>query len=264
MIVPKDWKPFASFEEKLAFLKEIALVPKTQNYIKHFYYSGPYADAPGLCAVAGYSDRTSLVIQFGGQLHCIHADYLMDMQTGRYRLPEEYIVLDLETTGLSPKTDRIIEFAGVRYRLGTETDKFVSLINPGCGIPEDVEKINHISDEMVAGAPGPEEVLPKIRDFLGGLPVVAHNAPFDAGFLKTYYAGMKLRFGNTVLDTLALCRRAFPALRSYSLSAMKRQLGIETEAAHRALPDVYATAHVLEACAAALSAPSPAPLPRAY
>ncbi len=253
MIEPKDWTRFSSGEEKLQFLKKLFLVPRTQNYVKQFYYTGVYAEKPSLCSVEGYSDSGALVISLGGSFHCINAEYLKDMQTGFYRLPEEYIVLDLETTGLSPQKDRIVEFAAVKYVMGREKESLVSLINPGCGIPIEAEKINNISNQMVADAPSIEEFLPSIREFLGETPIAAHNAPFDMGFLKAAFKEGGESLSNFVIDTLALCKKAFPDLQSHSLSSMKKHLNIQVPTAHRALPDVYATAELLEECAKALS-----------
>lgn len=253
MLAPKEWTVFASFQEKLDYLKAGGLVPKSQNYMKQFFYSGVYTAKPVPCAVEGYCGGSTLVIRVFENLHCINADYLQDMQAGHYRPPEEYIVLDLETTGLDPRRDKIVEFAGARYYLGRKEESLSLLINPGCAIPPEATRINRISNEMVANEPSLEEALPQIYAFLGETPVVAHNAPFDMSFLKIAYRAAGLPFQNTIFDTLSLCKRAFPGQKSYSLAAMRDYLGIETEMAHRALPDVLATAELFAACAAALS-----------
>lgn len=253
MLKPKAWTAFANAQEKLAFLKEFGLVPKSQNYIKQFFYSGVYTQRPAPCAIEGHCEGKTLVIRVAGELHCIQADYLQDMQAGHYRSPEEYIVLDLETTGLDPRRDKIVEFAGVRYYQGRQEESLSMLINPGCSIPPEATRVNQISDEMVADAPSMEHALPQISAFLGDTPLVAHNASFDISFLKIAYQAAGLPFQNAVFDTLALCRRAFPGRRNYSLSSLKQYFSIETGTAHRALPDVLATAEVFAACAAALS-----------
>jgi DNA polymerase-3 subunit epsilon len=253
MLTPKDWTAFATSQEKLDFLKARGFVPKSQNYIKQFFYSGAYAEKPTPGSIAGYAGGNTLVIELPGGLHCINADYLQDMQAGHYRPPEEYIVLDLETTGLDPRTDQIIEFAGVRYLHGRRADELVLLIHPGCPIPAEATQVNGISDEMLAEAPPLEEALPRISAFLGQTPIVAHNASFDTAFLKTACKAAGLPFRNTVFDTLPLSKRAFPGLKSYSLTALKHRLSIQTEAAHRALPDVLATAELFSACVSALS-----------
>ncbi|MEG0876817.1 MAG: 3'-5' exonuclease [Oscillospiraceae bacterium] len=252
MIPPNDWTRFASATEKLEFLKDLELVPRTHNYLRRFIYKGAFKSRPEICTVEGYASPTTLVVEVCGELHCINADYLQDMQAGCYRAPETYIVLDLETTGLSPKKDSILEFAGVKYKNGVELDSFETLINPECELSPLAEAVNGISADMVRDAPCLGEALPKIRDFLGKTPVVAHNASFDYNFLNEAYHAFGWTMENAVFDTLSLSRKAFPAMPNYKLATLKEQLDIRVSAAHRALPDVYATAQLFEACARAL------------
>lgn len=206
------------------------------------------------CTVEGYTPGEGVVISAGGELHCIHPDYLAEMQVGLFRFPIEFVVLDLETTGLSPRRDKIVEFAGVKFRSGVEVDKYSTLVNPRCELSPLAEAVNGINCDMVADAPCIEDVLPEIRAFLGTAPIVAHNAAFDTGFLQTAYDevyGWKLE--NKVIDTLKLSRKAYPQLSSHKLSTLRDFLNIEVETAHRALPDVYATAELFVKCVDAIN-----------
>ncbi|MEG1633839.1 MAG: 3'-5' exonuclease, partial [Oscillospiraceae bacterium] len=109
-------------------------------------------------------------------------------------------------------------------------------------------RVNGIADGMVAAAPYIEAVMPRFLEFVGALPLVAHNAAFDMGFIRPY-----LSEAPRVYDTLRLSRAAFPGLRSYNLEKLCLALSIEAEGFHRALADVEATAELFSLCCKALS-----------
>lgn len=253
MIEPKEWTAYSGQSEKLEHLKSLGLIPATQNYIRQFIYSGPYVPEPSICTIEGYTFNTALVIKVCGHLHCIGSDCLAEMQPTGKRPPEEYVVLDLETTGLSPKCDEIIEFAGVKYRYGEEVESFETLIKPDCELSPLAEAVNGISSEMLSDAPCLEIALPLIYDFLGTTPIVAHNAPFDVRFLTLAYEAKGWKFDNAVFDTLKLAKKAFPNLSSYKLSKLKEEFNILSTGSHRALPDVQATAELFCICIDALA-----------
>ncbi|MEG1945431.1 MAG: exonuclease domain-containing protein [Oscillospiraceae bacterium] len=162
--------------------------------------------------------------------------------------PQEYVVLDLETTGLSSHRDKIIEIAAVRFRDGEIDDSYETLVNPGCRIPPEATGINNITDDMVAQAPAILQATTELLEFLGDSPVVAHNAKFDMGFIERY-----LHAWPEIYDTLTMSKQAFPDLRRYNLPAMCYSLRIESATFHRALADVMATQQLFEKCCAALS-----------
>ena len=159
-------------------------------------------------------------------------------------------VFDVETTGLDARRGhRIIEIAGVRIENGMvdETKSFVSLVNPERDIPWEAKRVNRISDEEVATAPGIEEVLPKFLEFAGGSTLVAHNANFDMGFLTVE---KELCWGYLDLPdclcTMRLSQALFPREFGHSLDAVANRLHLTIpQARHRALPDVLLTAHAL-------------------
>jgi DNA polymerase III subunit epsilon len=158
-----------------------------------------------------------------------------------------FVVVDLETTGLSPTRDRITEVGAVRARGGEVEAELRTFVHPGQPIPAAVTAITGITDADVAGAPGADEVLPMLVDFIGGATLVAHNAPFDVGFITAAAAGMGLRLPRfTVLDTAVLARRLIrDEVRDVRLATLARHFRAPTSPDHRALNDARATLHVL-------------------
>ncbi len=162
----------------------------------------------------------------------------------------DIVALDLETTGLSPRHDRIVEFAAVRWRAGVEVASFQSLCHPGRHIPDGVIRVHGITNEMVADAPSVAQVLPDFLDFCAQADVVvAHNAPFDMGFIRAACASAGLEcFDVPVEDSCNLARHNLPGSPSYSLTTLKRLLNIDTGRAHRALEDARACLYVYLHC----------------
>ena len=150
----------------------------------------------------------------------------------------EYVVLDIETTGLSFQTEKITELGAVKIKNGEIIEEFESFVNPEKPIPEKIVEITHITDEMVKDAGTIEEVLPKFLDFLGDAVLVAHNANFDIGFIRHYAEKLGYKLDNTYIDTLSLSKQVFPDFKKYKLGLIAEKLGIKVEVAHRALDDV--------------------------
>lgn len=157
--------------------------------------------------------------------------------------PDDYTVLDLETTGLNPSTDLIIEFAAVRVRDGKAVDTFQSLCDPGFPIPPQIEMITGITNEMVRFAPNPRSVLPDFLEFVGDDFVVGHNVLFDVRFI----AASNGDFKNTYIDTMKIFRKLHPKLLHHRLSDMVDFYNQHNESAHRALSDCHATHGCFEA-----------------
>ena len=165
---------------------------------------------------------------------------------------ERWVVLDVETTGLSPGRDRVIEIGAVAGEAGHIIDEFHSLIDPGRPTPWPAQRVNGITDAMLRGQPLPREVLPDFHRFLGQSALVAHNAPFDLGFLRSEFAGLGFGLANRYHCTLQLCRRAFPSLPNHRLETVARHLfgrqfmagAIHELPLHRALADARLTARV--------------------
>lgn len=160
----------------------------------------------------------------------------------------EYVVFDVETTGLSPLDgDRVVEIAAVKVKNGEIIASIDSLINPQRAIPEEAQKINKITDAMVVSAPTAEEFLPKVIEFIGGGCLVGHNIKFDLDFLcyELNLAGRKLNDATPALDTLKMAKRLLPQLSSYQLSNLGLYFGARIDGTHRALADVKLTVTVL-------------------
>ena len=153
-------------------------------------------------------------------------------------LDTEYCVLDIETTGLSFRTEKITEFGIMKYKNGEVIDSFECFVNPEKPIPEEVVNITHITDEMVKNAPTIDQIMPKVLDFIGNSVLVAHNADFDIGFIKYNCKQLGLELNNTYIDTLRLAKDLFPDYKKYKLGLIADNLGIKVEVAHRALDDV--------------------------
>jgi DNA polymerase III subunit epsilon len=159
-----------------------------------------------------------------------------------------HVVVDLETTGLSPRQGhRIIEIGAVAVEDGTVTKEFTTLIDPGVPIPVEVQAIHGITDEMLEGSPKPEEALPRFREFIGDSALVAHNAAFEVTFLRHELARLKLGLPNHHVCTLEMSRRILPRLPDYTLETIYLHLFPDPtflRQNHRALDDARMTAKI--------------------
>ncbi len=157
-----------------------------------------------------------------------------------------FVVVDVETTGFSPRDGGITEIAMIKVRNGLLWEEYTTLVNPLMPIPDEITALTGIDDEMVVDAPTANEVAPAIAEFLGGGVFTAHNAPFDLGFVNSTLAKGRIeRIQNPVLCTCKLARRLLPNLYSKSLGPVAQYLGIRNSQRHRAAGDAYATAQVL-------------------
>jgi len=159
-----------------------------------------------------------------------------------------FVVIDVETTGLSPsRGSRVVEAGAILLENGEIKEEFHSLVNPQVHIPFPVQKIHGITDEMIETAPAPEAVFPEIKRFIGRAVVVAHNAAFDLGFLSAEMARLGVAFNPPRQCTLQLSRRWFPDLPNYRLETVARHvLGAlpGNLHLHRALDDARLTAEM--------------------
>lgn len=255
MIAPvNDWFEFTSLKEKLTYLRKVGIVPPKTNWLKTLYYSGFYSSAPIQCEVVGKQPPNACVISVNGELHCISAEYLKDMQTNHLSFPEVYIVVDIETTGLIPKKNEIIEIAAVKYRHDEEVDVFETLVKPVSEISGSISRLTGITNDLVSNSPTVDFVIPGFIEFVEDFPLVAHNGAFDIGFIRSVCERMGYEINNHLFDTLKLARKAYPGLKCHKLSYLKEELNIGAEESHRALPDVYSTAALFKLCRNRLNA----------
>jgi len=158
----------------------------------------------------------------------------------------EFVVFDLETTGLNPSQHEIIEIGAVKIKAGEKIDEFKSFINPGVKIPAKITEITGINDRMVKDAPGLAEVINDFIEFAGDGVLVAHNADFDYGFIRTALEKLEIKKDDyTVLDTLGLARAVVKDTKNYKLNTLAKYFNVDLENHHRALDDAGATAEVL-------------------
>lgn len=170
---------------------------------------------------------------------------------------ENVVVIDTETTGFSFNHDELIQVAAARMKQGVITEWFVTYVDPGKPIPEEIVHLTGISDEEVAGAPQPDEVLAKLSEFVGDAVVVAHNVEFDRTFTTRHPGGYPL-LERTWVDSLDLARIALPRLKSHRLLDLVRAFDAPIST-HRADADVEATCVIFRILLAAVDA-MPAPL----
>lgn len=163
-------------------------------------------------------------------------------------LDDTYVVFDIETTGFSPVNDKIIEIGAVKIKNGEVIDEFSCFVNPERSIPYKITELTGINYEMVKGAETIENIIPKFMEFCEGCVVVAHNAPFDTGFIKKNCRDIGLKFDLSIMDTVPLVRFLYPELKKVKLNIVAKHLGISLENHHRAVDDAGATAEILLKC----------------
>lgn len=164
------------------------------------------------------------------------------MENGRKK---NFVCIDLETTGLNPKTDKIIEIGAVKVQDGKMTETFETFVNPGRQLEERIKELTGISDEMLRDAPGIEEVLPCLLAFIGDEILLGHSVLFDYSFIKKAAVNQKMTFEKEGIDTLRIARRYLTELPGRGLGKLCVHYGIE-HTAHRALADAKATCVLYE------------------
>ena len=162
-------------------------------------------------------------------------------------IPQEFVVVDIETTGLKPAGAEIIEVAAVKVKNGEIVDVFQALIRPEYGIPAFITNFTGITEEMVESAPHIAEILLPFCEFIDQLPIVGHNVQFDLNFLNH---NTKQYFGHVIknpsIDTLALARKSVKDTKNHKLETLAHYFGIDASNNHRALKDVYMTLDLYE------------------
>ena len=177
-------------------------------------------------------------------LYGVEAYYLNDVdeQTavhgpGDMALGGEFVAFDLETTGLDQRTDAIIEIGAVRVREGAVVDKFTSFAQPGRPLSAKTVSLTGITDELLKGAPPPEEAVDAFLDWAGDAPLCAHNAVFDTGFIREYCRRSGRKFDPLYFDTLILAQYLCPKLPNHKLDTVANALGLPPFQHHRAYDD---------------------------
>ncbi len=189
------------------------------------------------------ADKYGIKVLYGVEAYLVPDDNAVDLSNG---MDNEYIVLDIETTGLSFRTEKITEIGAVKVKDGEIVDTFECFVNPEIPIPQKIVELTGITDEMVSNAETIDKIMPKFLSFIGDLKLVAHNADFDVGFLKYNAESLGLTMDNEYIDSLALSRQLFPEFKKHKLGIIAEKLGIKVENAHRALDDVITLVKVFK------------------
>ena len=172
----------------------------------------------------------------------------------------DYVIFDLETTGISCTSDEVVEISAVKVEGGVVVDEFTTLVNPGRPIPYQATSVHGITDEMVENSPMFREALADFNDFIGDSVIVGHNIHnFDMNFIQRdtqKYFGKYI--GNDYIDTLEIARLYLPELPGRSLVELADHYGIESQGAHRALNDCRMNQQVFECLRREIENPSEA------
>ncbi|HCT93086.1 MAG TPA: DNA polymerase III subunit epsilon [Lachnospiraceae bacterium] len=158
----------------------------------------------------------------------------------------EYVAVDLETTELTPKTDRILEIGAYRVVRGEFAEKFHMMLDPGIAVPPRITELTGITQEMVRGQAQQKDGIRAFIDFAGELPLLGHNLIFDYGFLKHAAVNAGYSFEKEGADTLKISREVLPQLASRSLGALCVHFSIGQQKAHRGDDDARVTALLYE------------------
>ena len=210
--------------------------PEANQYVSRLPKDDPFKVIYG---VEGYvvDDLTEIVkgISAKDNVAILSADETLD---------DTFVILDLETTGFSPISDRIIEIGAIKVTGGEIVDTFSTFVNPKRPIPFKITELTGIADEMVMDAPTIEEVLPKLLSFVSGAVLVAHNADFDLRFIQQNCRYQEIEAEFVSIDTVVLARILLPSLSRYRLDTVAKALEIPLENHHRAVDDAKATTRI--------------------
>lgn len=143
-----------------------------------------------------------------------------------------FVAIDVETTGLSPINNELIEISAIKYNGNKKIDTFSTLVKPKMPIPYRITEITGITNDMVKNSPQIEEVMPNLVEFVGNSPIVAHNANFDYKFIQNYSNGSFSK--NKVIDTVQIGRKLYPELPNHKLGTIAKYIGITEDGFHRA------------------------------
>lgn len=168
------------------------------------------------------------------------------MQTENIKIVcDTYVSADLETTGLDPKQDRIIEIGAVKIEKSQIVDRFSSFVNPGRKLEQRITELTGIRDEQLVDAPYIEDILGEFLEFIGDLPILGHSVLFDYAFLKKAAVDQRLSFEKKGIDTLKIARKYLQELEHRNLGYLCAYYHIDHHA-HRAYEDALATHYLYE------------------
>ncbi len=190
--------------------------------------------------------KSDLKIIYGLEGYLVDDGDTGSQMPGGLTTSDEYVVFDLETTGLSPVDCEIIEIGAVKVKNKEIVDEFLTFVKPRCGhIPERITELTGIEDAMVADAPALDDIFDSFMEWIGDLPLVAHNADFDVSFVKMAASRRGRELPNHKVDTLYMSRIMLKQLKRHKLNQVADALGVVLENHHRAVDDARACAGIL-------------------
>jgi len=190
------------------------------------------------------SGNTDLKILYGTEAYFVN-DTARCMFGAKYpTFDDEMTVFDIETTGLSNRTCKIIEIGAVKIKQGKVIDTMDIFVDPCEPIPEEITKLTSITDDMVKGAPKEEEAVRAFLDFADGTMLIAHNASFDIGFIRVACERHGIEFNNTYLDTVGLSKYVNPELKNHKLDTIVKHYDLGDFHHHRASDDATVLAYI--------------------
>ena len=190
-------------------------------------------------------DKDNFKILYGVEGYFVDDIKTLVMNSHGQSLDSEYVVFDIETTGLSFKFCKIIEIGAVRLdTAGNVIDRFSEFVNPEEPIPYSIEKLTSINDNMVKDADTIDKVLPRFFEFCKGAMLVAHNATFDTTFIRVNAKRLGMEYNFTALDTMTLAYIFLPELGKYNLDRLTHYFGLENKHHHRACDDAEVTSGI--------------------
>lgn len=174
--------------------------------------------------------------------------YVMQKILNNTKYVDNYVVFDIETSGLSPVNDKIIEIGAVKYVDNKKVDEFSYLINPNIKLTKIITDVTGITDEDLIGKPTIDEVLPKFLEFIKGFAVIGHNVGFDCSFINFNAKKLHLNeMDNEIIDTLFLSRINIYDIKNHKLQTLKEYLNLKFNS-HRAIDDCYTCNEVYQYC----------------
>ena len=188
--------------------------------------------------------KSEIKIIYGVEGYLIDDTVAVLKETNRLPLSQDFIVFDIETTGLSAKTDKITEIGAVKISNGQIVDHFSQLINPQRRLSAKIIELTGITDDMLADQPTIDAVLPEFMRFIGDAMLVAHNSDFDTGFIRNNCELLGLPYKHKAIDTVAVSRALLTDLKSHKLNLVAKRLGVRLDNHHRAVDDAKATAEI--------------------
>ncbi|MBP3315421.1 MAG: PolC-type DNA polymerase III [Clostridia bacterium] len=199
------------------------------------------------------ADKTGMKVIYGMEAYFVNdtASAVYGKYEGNFE--DEFIVFDIETTGLSPINCKITEIGAVKVKCGEVIEVYNTFVNPGVPIPPEIVELTSITDEMVADARKIDEVLPEFLSFVGNRLLIAHNANFDVSFIRAAAKELEIPFENAYLDTVGLSRFLNKDLKSHKLDVLAKHYQLGDFNHHRACDDAEVLARIFFKMAEQLS-----------